>query len=289
MICLGFNDNEKIDIINSYIKKNNIQKVFILSLKKFYFDYDKEFIEWNDIIMYKTFYRLLQEINKETLIVINECLRIKNRNDLTYNCIRHFLNQTNHQIIFQYLPIIENFEDFFILFDFDTRTKWKGQKNKELLKYIKIEKNIIDIKLNKINIISNQKTKEIYNKEKNRLINNIELKEPDTIPRNLYLLTGKDKLNYINQNNLFIKNSSYYLGRNNRFKIKNFQTYKENTYAKEYKIFEFCHNHIDFVDFLSLSKQKSFDVLCCDLKIDVWYFERYNTWIKELNNVYSII
>lgn len=288
MIYLGFNNKQ--EIINNYIKKNNIQKVFILSPKKFYFDYDKEFIEWNDIIRYKIFYRLLQEINKETLIIINECLRKQNRYDLTYNCMRHFLNQTNHQIIFQYLPIINNFDDFFILFDFDTRTKWKGQKNKELLKNIRIEKNIINIKLNKIEIQTDQKIKEHYKKEKEKLINNIGLKEPDTIPRNLYLLSGKSKISYTNQNNLFFKNDNiFYIGRNNRFKIKNFQTFKEDKYKEKYTVFEFCHNYIDFIDFLSLSKQINFNVLCCDLKIDNWYFERYNNWIKELNNVYSII
>lgn len=287
MIYLGFNN--KREIINNYIQKNNIKKVFILSPKKFYFSYDKEFIEWNQIIMYRFFYRLLQEIDKDTLIVINECLRKQNRYDLTYNCIRHFLNQTNHQIIFQYLPIIEKFEDFFILFDFDTRTKWKGQKNKELLKNIEIKKNIIDIKLNKIEIKTDQKIKDIYNIQKEKLISNIGLKEPDTIPRNLYLFAGKYKLQNINQDNLFSDNNNFYVGRNNRFKLKNFKTFKESEYKEKYTIFEFCHNYIDFIDFLNLSKQTNFEVLLTDLKIDDWYIERYNSWIKELNNVYSII
>lgn len=288
MIYLG-NQNKQ-EIINDYIKKNNIQKVFILSPKKFYFDYDKAFIEWNDIIMYKTFYRLLQEIDRNTLIIINECLRKQNRYNLTYNCIRHFLNQTNHQIIFQYIPIIEKFEDFFIIFDFDTKTKWKGRKEKELLKEITINKNIIDIRLNKIEIKTDNNFKEKYNKEKNKLINNIGLKEPDTIPRNLYLLSGKSKLQYINQSGFFINTkNTFYIGRNNRFKINNFQTFKEKEYKEKYIIFELCHNFIDFIDFLSLSKQNVFDVLCADVKIDYWYFERYNNWIKELNNVYSIL
>lgn len=288
MIYLGFNNKQ--EIINNYIQQNNIQKIFILSPKKFYFNYDKEFIEWNQIIMYKTFYRLLQEINKNTLIIINECLRKQNRYDLTYNCIRHFLNQTNHQIIFQYLPIIEKFEDFFILFDFDTKTRWKGKKDKELLKEINIKKNIISIELNKIEIKTDNKIKQKYNEEKEKLINNIGLKEPDTIPRNLYLLSGKYKLNEINQDNLFCYNKNkWYVGRNNRFKIKNFQTFKEEKYKEKYIIFELCHNFIDFIDFLNLSKQTKFDILISDLKVDNWYFERYNNWIKELNNVYSIL
>ena len=174
------------------------------------------------------------QIYEGLCIIINECLRKQNRYDLTYNCIRHFLNQTDHQIIFQYLPIIDKFEDFFILFDFDTKTKWKGKKDKELLKESIIIKNIIDIKLNKIKINIDLKIKELYNKEKEKLINNIGLKEPDTIPRNLYLLSGKNKLKYINQDNLFCYNKDkWYIGRNNRFKIKNFQTFKKKNIIKK--------------------------------------------------------
>ena len=49
MIYLGNQNKQK--IIDEYIQKNNIKKVFILSPEKFYFNYDKEFIEWNQIIM----------------------------------------------------------------------------------------------------------------------------------------------------------------------------------------------------------------------------------------------
>ena len=65
-------------------------------------DHDDEFIEWADIIEYRYYYRLLQEIGSKTLVVVNECLRTQARHDLTYNCMRLFLNQTDHRLIFQY-------------------------------------------------------------------------------------------------------------------------------------------------------------------------------------------
>jgi hypothetical protein len=71
---------------------------------------DAEFIEYNELIECRTFYRLLQEIDQRTLVVLNECLRNQNRYDLTFNCIRHFLRQTSHHLIFQY-AIIEQPSD----------------------------------------------------------------------------------------------------------------------------------------------------------------------------------
>ena len=72
----------------------------------------------DEIIQYKFYYRLLQEIGKDTLLVVNECLRMQNRYDLTYNCLRLFLQQTPHALVFQYLPIIDTIADFMVLFDF---------------------------------------------------------------------------------------------------------------------------------------------------------------------------
>ena len=291
MIYLGLDVKEKIEKINNYVKNHNIKKIFILSPEKFYFEIDEEFIEWNQIIMYKTFYRLLQEIDNNSLIVINECLRKQNRYDLTYNCIRHFLNQTKHQLIFQYLPIIDNMEDFFILFDFDTKTKWKGKTDYELLKNSYIIKKEIKIDFQSIEIPVDKKLKERYSKKKNDLINNIGLKDPDTIPRNLYLISGNHKLNYLNENRIITNiEDNWYIGINNRFKLGNFQTFKNfKINNKKHIVFELCFNFIDFIDFLTLSKQTSIEILTTDLKIDKWFFERYQQWMNRINDVYSKI
>lgn len=299
MIFLGRKKEEKNKIISDYCKENNIKKVFILSPELYNFECfsnDYEFIDYPNIIEYVYYYRLLQEINNDVLVVVNECLRTTNRNDLTYNCIRNFLNQTNHQIVFQYFPFIQDFDDFFILFDFDTQSKWKRDKNKELLKNSTIDIKEIGVVFNKVEFIASDKIKQKYEKDKEKLFNNIGAKDPNTIPRNLYLISGKEKIYHTKPNKI-------YVGRNNRFKLLNLKTYKEIKaplnnqinartifdYSNEYTIFEFCHDFIHFTDFLYLSEQQKIDVLCSDLKIDVWYFNRFNEWSKGLQNAYDTI
>jgi len=284
MIYLGLNNHEKNLRINSFCTAHAIEKVFILSPKKFYFNFDfaaTEVIEYADIIEYRYFYRLLQEINNSTLVVIKEFMRTQNRYDLTYNCIRHFLNQTRHQLIFQWLPLIDDMNDFMILFDFDTRSRWKREKfDIDLLENCRLEVKPHNITLNPVFTPTDDKLKAAYQKEKTKLIEGIGIKDPHTIPRNLYLMSGKAKMQSVEM-------GSYYLGRNNRFKVDTLQTYKEDHYPNNYTVFEFPHNFIDFTDFLALSGQTELDVLTTDLKVDQWYFERYQQWARRLADGYA--
>lgn len=286
MIFLGLSNQEKDIAMAKYCADHQIQKVFALTPEKFKTEFsfrNTEHVEYTQIIEYKPFYRLLQEIDKNTLVVINECLRTQNRYDLTYNCIRHFLNQAGHQIVFQYLPIIEDQEDFMILFDFDTRSRWKREKFRpDLLSESAVRISSASIKLSPIKIECGPKVQMAYQIEKEKLIAGIGLKDPHTIPRNLYLMSGKAKLKEVDP-------ARHYIGRNNRFKIETMQAYRESRYPHEYTVFEFCHNFIDFTDFLSLSRQVSFDVLVADLKVDQWYLQRYQNWIERLNACYSEI
>ena len=289
MIHLGASNHTKDAIVQKYCVDNGIKKVVILTPEKFVFNCsfeNKEYIKYDEIIKYVFFYRLLQELDDKTLLVINECLRTQNRHDLTYNCIRQYLNQTPHQIIFQYLPIIDGIEDFMTLFDFDTKSRWKREKfNAELLKERTIVTEGVSVNLNAIDVETSPITKAKYEKERERLFNEMaeELKDPHTIPRNLYLVSGKDKLTKIEADKA-------YIGRNNRFKIEKMQTYKEDSYDNApYTVFEFPHNFIDFSDFLSLSRQSDIDVLRADLRVDLYYWNRYQDWIENLNNAYKTL
>lgn len=285
MIYLGLNNQEKDTRIADYCATHGIEKVVVLSPAKFSLTCslaNHEQIEYADIIEYKFFYRLVQEINQKTLVVVNECLRTQNRYDLTYNCIRHFLNQTRHQLVFQYLPLIDSLDDFMILFDFDTRSQWKREKWRAgLMTETQIEVAPINVTLNPIAVDTSNQLKAVYEKEKEKLIANIGLKDPHTIPRNLYLLSGKAKAASVSPD-------AHYIGRNNRFKIEKLQTYKEDAYGNvPYTVFEFCHNFIDFADFMALSRQSAFDVLAADLKIDHWYLTRYREWGERLKDAYT--
>lgn len=291
MIVLGADIKEKNQIIFDYCQRHLIKKTVILSPRKFFFECDvhSETVEWADIIEYPFFYRLLQEIDSQTLVVVNECLRLQNRHDLTYNCIRHYLNRTGHQIVFQYLPMIDELQDFMTLVDFDTQSAWKRERfYPGLLDSLKLEIKPIRYRFNPIEIKVSEKLQAEYLQEKRKLIENLGLKDPHTVPRNLYLLGGKAKLSAVNKGySLFNENHVTYIGRNNRFKIEEFQTYKEDHYQKNYTVFEFPHNFIDFSTFGTLSKQTEFDVLVTDLKVEKWYLERYQNWSERIENAYT--
>jgi hypothetical protein len=280
MIILGHNEKEKADLIFDYKSANSVKRVVVISPEKFYFEHESdEVVEYANTIEYVYFYRLLQEIDKATLVVLNECLRTINRNDLTFNCIRHFLNQAGHVLIFQYLPIISNKNDFMTLFDFDTKSQWKREKfNKDLFQHTSIKCNKIPIIFNKIDVKTTSHT--IYEEKKKKLFSEIGNKDPDTIPRNLYLTAGADKTKVMQPDKL-------YAARNTRIKRPNIRTYDSPT--PNVTILEFPHNFINFIDFISLTKQTTFDVLVTDLKVDLWYFDRYTNWLRNLNETYSEI
>ena len=75
-------------------------------------------ISFDGTIEYRNFYPWLREIDGSSVLVLDEPLRHERRSLLHYNCIRHYVNQAGAVLIFSYLPIISNSEDFMILFDF---------------------------------------------------------------------------------------------------------------------------------------------------------------------------
>lgn len=283
MICLGKTVEQKCQILREYARDNGISKVFILSPRKFNFacDLAAEWIEYADIIEYRFFYRLLQEIDSRTLVVVNECLRTQNRHDLTYNCMRHFLNQAGHQVVFQWLPFIDDIEDFMILFDWDTRSQWRRERfDIDLMEHCKIDVSNRSIVFDASELVADAKTKTEYEKERSKLFGSLGMKDPHTIPRNLYLVGGKTKLSAISQDRK-------YLGRNDRFGLPGMVKYKEDSYPDNCVVFEVPHNFGDFADVCSLSGQQHFDILATDLKADRWYIERYRLWAQRISDGYA--
>lgn len=285
MIRIGYDDAAKDAIVSAYCRERGIGKVFVLSPGRFRptLSVPHEVIEWANIIEYQYYYRLLREIDRSTLVVVNECLRTQNRYELAYNCIRLFLQQTDHRIVFQYLPLIESIADFMALFDFDTRSRWKRESFcPGLLAESDIRLRPVSVAFAEIPVETDAKTREAYAREKRRLIDGIGLKDPHTIPRNLLLMSGRAKLPAVDP-------GRRYVGRNNRFKLPNLETYREASGEGERAAFELCHNFIDMADFLAVSRQSRVDVLVSDLKVDRWYFDRYQRWAGGLREAYSIL
>lgn len=291
MIFLGLDDAAKQREIARYCAERNVRKVVIFSPARFRPAFDLsvpvEHIEWAEIIQYKHYYRLLQEIDGSTLLVVNECLRTQNRNELTYNCLRLFLQQADHQLVFQYLPLIDTWADFAILFDFDTKSRWKREPiGPELLREAKVSVAAPPLELRAIPVEVDAKTRAAYAREKAQLLDEVRgdvTKDPHNIPRNLYLAGGRAKLARVADGRACV-------GRNNRFKLPGLATYAEATYpSAPYVVVELPHNFIEFASFLALSRQASLDVLVADLPVDRWYFERYEAWLGRLRDAYATL
>lgn len=282
MIALGQSVAAKQGLVAS--RAVSASRIFAFGPKEFWFDIpDAEWFDWPQIIQYRHYYRLLREIDRSTLLIVNECLRTQQRHDLTYNCLRNFLQQTERQILFQRLPIIDTFDDFMVLVDLDTRSRWRGQQwSHGMLSEIDIVVAPVPVSLNRIDVATDAKTRDAYAREKRNLIDGIGLRDPHTIPRKLHLFAGRAKVASMDPERL-------YVGRNNRFKLNNLETYSEAKGPQSRTVFEFCHRFLDFSDFLTRTDTTSIDALVSDLRVDSWYFDRFTQWSQRLSDAYAAI
>lgn len=185
-------EHDKVKIVNEYISDNKIDKVYIIG-DDISIDFkNKENIKFSDTIMYKYFYRLLQEINKNSLIVLNECLKKQNRYDLTYNCIRRYMLQTDHRLIFNYFPIIKEQEDFMILYDMLQNNPFLKEPYKYITEFENVEVGKVVFEVNKTDVVLTDECEAEYEREKENLIGKVN-KDPDIIPRGLLRFSEKKK------------------------------------------------------------------------------------------------
>ncbi len=271
MIVIGADYYQKHHIINFYIEQYKIKKIYVFSPDEFKEHFQvtikHEHVPYTEIIMYRTFYRLLEEIDNESLLVFNECLRTQNRHDLTYSCAHHYCSRTKHKLVFEYFPFIENHDEYMILLDFIDKYRfksigfdWSKLHEVELKVYRKQFKIIEEVYYPSEAEISS------YEKEKNKLFSNLGNKHPDTIPRELHMWTGQFRKQ-------LIKKDRYYVVRNKRLKLNNVKTYQEikNNETNKYIIFDFAHRRIDMNDFLKKTKQYEIEIVRTDFKIDKYY------------------
>lgn len=185
-------EHDKARIVNEYLSSNEIEKVYIIG-DDLDIDFEnKETVKFSDTIMYKYFYRLLQEINKKSLIILNECLKKQNRYDLTYNCIRRYVLQTDHRLIFNYYPIIKNQEDFMTLYDMLQNNPFLKEPYKYISKFENVEVGKVVFEVHKTDIVLPSECETQYEEEKEKLINSVN-KDPDIIPRGLLRFSEKKK------------------------------------------------------------------------------------------------
>ena len=75
-------------------------------------------VTFHETIMYRAMFPWLQEINKDSVLVLNQCLRNTKPNLLDYNCIRHYCQQCGNILVFNRLPLLQSIKDFNILRSF---------------------------------------------------------------------------------------------------------------------------------------------------------------------------
>lgn len=297
-IYLGYSDADKRCIIAEYQAAHGIRKTVVISHEHYPLPIpETDQITYADVIRYVVFYRLLQEIDTQTLIVINECLRTQNRYDLTYNCIRNYLNQTSHVLVFQMLPQIDMAEDFMILFDFATGSRWKRQHFDASLILDNAELHIRawPVAFEAIPVPTSAATKCKYAETREAAFAELGARDPHILPRQLYLIGGKDKLAYISnhgqqQPTLFgdqPEMAQWYVARNKRMGHERIVTYDHVQPGTAYTVVELPHRFIDYSDFVCQTGQACSRVLVTDLKVDHWYYDRYTAWGNRIHETYA--
>ena len=284
-INIGFSIEEKKQRIHEYLKQYPEVKQIV------FFHPDKEnpiniegidveYRTWSDIIMYKYFYPLLEKIDHSTLLIFDELSRTKKRNDLTYNCAHHYGNQTDKIIVFQYLPVIDNPEDFMILMDYAFPNRYKGQKfSSEMLNSASIEIKPVSISLKSIDIDVTDDISEKYEQEKERLFETLGNKDPDTIPRQLHIWCGTAKKQSIKPDDL-------YIARNARFKKTNVCDYNTDKKSDQYTVIDFPVRRLQFIDFLRRTGVKNIQFLNSGLSVDRYYYGDYSNWLSQIREVF---
>lgn len=280
MFYIGDWDRQK--IITHYIENNGVKKVLVIHSERLKREYDipvpHEYIEYHQTIMYKNYYRLLQWVDKYTLIIADNILMTQQRYQLEYNCINNYINQTPHRLVFNYLPFIEDKNDFMILLDFYNKNLYKGEPFRwEYLKDVNLNIKPVHLTFNFIDTPVTEKDKAAYEAKKEKMFAEIGLRDPDTIPRNLAIMAGD-----IRKGNADPERK--YTCRNARCKSLKVTTYKENELNT---VFDFPIKRTEFIELLSLTKKTEIDVLTSELTVDKHYKNDYLAWRDRLEEFYD--
>lgn len=184
MIYIGQNTDRE-GLIAQYMKEHELNKVVIFSSKPINAPAEVEsmFVPYKECIEYIYYYKYLAFCDKNTLFVWNDCLSTKTQNCLEYNCIRHCAEQTSHHLIFNALPLIDDKEDFMILYTLQEPNPFVKFKCEDVERFENLDfsgfvmPNIIVHKYE-----STEKQREKYEKIKEDAIRAVR-RDPNIIPR----------------------------------------------------------------------------------------------------------
>lgn len=293
MIRIGLDAAAKATVVRAEARARGVERVVVLTHPRFPWtadlDVPTEVILWADVITYRVYYRLLRELGDHTLLVVHECLRGQDRHALAYNCVRHYANHTRHVLVLQRLPIIDALADFAVLFDLATRSRWKRSSlSPELLREadIAVADSVPAPTPVRLAVPIDAKLQATYEREKRALFAGIGQKDPDTIPRNLLLVGGRAKANAVGAH------PGPLVGRNNRLGLPSLVTF-DAVQAEQgpFTVFELCHDAQGLADFVALTARGATEVpvLVTELKVDAWYFDRFNAWCGRVRDACAVL
>lgn len=239
-----------------------------------------EYRTWSDAIMYKYFYPLLEKINHSTLLIYDEMMRVKKRNDLTYNCCHHYSNQTDHILCFNYLPFIDDKEEYMILVDYVYPGKYKLSKYAD--EFLELsDRKPWNRQIESMTIAVSDGQKEKYKNEVLKRFDELGMKDPDTIPRKMSLWVT-DNVKFKSKELESIE-SAVLVRRERKGKNARKQTtYKEENTNQETYIYEFPNRQLEFNDFLLNSKTEKYIFVNTGLSVDEMYYEQYSKWFETV-------
>lgn len=280
MIYLGLNANDKSRVIN--IEAGKYDHVYLFHSDDYKDDltinHDKVTkTNYSESYWYRTFYPLMQNIDKRSLVIVNEYIKDRHRKHLIYNCLKGFVNQSGGVLVFQYTPFVYDEADILKLLDFDNpdKNRMLSKVEPSIFESIQIKRNTFT--LNSIDTQLTQSELNKYEKLKNDLFDKLGHGDPHTIPRQLHLTTGKFKLD------AFTGDSSQLLVRNMRLKAGT--KYSDVDVNKIYSILDFPISELEFIKFLYYTNQMTVDSLITSAKVDHYFYNSYNELIERINNV----
>ena len=237
--------------------------------------------------MYRTFYPLLGQpykgqdtpaITDKSLLVVDEMLVDRHRGCLKQNCTLHFMRVSSRRLIFNWMPFIDQPDDFMILVDYAYPDRYKRQPfQKELLEEIdcRITRRLPEISSQ--NIETSAADFKRYEKQRDKLFDDLGQKDPNTIPRKLILLAGSIKKKEM-------KDGLTYVARNSR--IKGAITYKD-TGSEEIYIIDPTYKRKELIDFIRRSSTRELIYLQTDLPVDKVYLDDLNSWYDRMEDFYE--
>jgi hypothetical protein len=274
-IIIGYDEKQKKDFIKSL---GDFKKVYEIStLKQSSDDGKVKIVSYDECINYVHYYELLHKLDDECLLIIDEPLHNTDRYNLNYNCVRGYTKKTKNVIIFSYLPILSSEKDFLILKDFNNPFLLKDNDFQNV-GYVEIVERVpsFDYKL-KYELTEEEQKK--YEAKKDGLIENIGIKDPHTIPRELHKFVSNFKEKKAEEGVTYLVRAKRKIG--------------DNTYRNAEKqasiVFEYPISKKDFINYLRKYTIEVLTFWLTDAKVDQYYKQEFEKWKEEIENVYKKI